>query len=281
MAEQQIRSANHRPTLTITTNSQQHFVHSVAYGSGQLTVLEAPKALDFVHTDAPLATDSLADLYAAALGHSVAGSDNWSGLRINDPFNAPLLAVAFVIPTLKTNLQLAAAPARYQLSGAGVQAALATLDARVQTEYIDLAAVAAETKTDAKQTDAKFVALKPESNAAERKFVAVTAAIARFADNVELSPSAAPLFVSAVVPTEGLAASSDLAQTEARKLLQQAVQQATAALQKKFGDAVLVTLVEHDAAEPQQLQRQKRQAAAGSEVSSGTGVVWLLGVVRE
>lgn len=270
-SEQQVRSANRRVTTTLTAVHYHRFSPQSlpptippAHGSGRLSILAAPKSLDFVSTDAALSTSSLAELYAAALGLPVAGSDPWSGLHINDPFNAAQLAVTFVIPTQKTNLQLATAAATYNLNGPNVQAALASLDERVQTQQIDLAAVS-DTKTDAKQADAKYVALKPETNAAERKFLAVTAALARFADSVELSPSAEPLFVSAIVSADGLAASSELAQTEARKLLQQAVQSASASLQKKFGGAVLVTVVESAADE---LKRQKRQAAPSADVSS-------------
>lgn len=238
-----------------------HFART-AHGSSLLTVLETPKSLDFQPTDAPLSTGSLTELYSAALGAPVIGNDPWTGLRIADAFNTPLLAVTFVVSGAKSQLQLATPAARYQLSGAGVQAALAQLEDRVQTQQIDLVS---ETKAEAKNADTKFVALKPESNAAERKFIAVTAAVARLADSIELEPSATPRFVSVSVPVEGLAASAELAQTEGRKLLQQAVQTATRALNKKFGGAVLVTVVEHDTEQVQ--RRQKRQAEPSTDVS--------------
>lgn len=61
---------------------------AAAYGAGQLTVLDAPKSLEFRGNDA-LNGDAVCALLPAALGYSIEKSVKWSGLYVADPFHLP------------------------------------------------------------------------------------------------------------------------------------------------------------------------------------------------
>lgn len=227
------------------------------YGSGQLSIVYAPKSLQFKQTATPLPSSSLSEVYAAALGYPVIGSVDWSALTIKDPFGTPVVAVAVIVSG--DDAALSVGKVTYQLSGDGAHGSIDELYTRLpKTEHLTLTAVSEDKKIAADIKNQKFVALKPESNAAERDFVAEVADLATLADRIDVTPEHS-VFVSTSLSFDALAGSSSAARAEAQKLIVRAVEKLSASLQAKFNGEVLLTLASVE--EETVVQRSKRQAA--------------------
>lgn len=238
-----------------------------AFGAGQVSIIDTPKSLQFKRgTVDSLPASSFGEIFAAALGFAVRGSQDWSALTVVDPFNAPRLAVVVVV---SGSPSVVAAPlagkTTFALTGNGAQNAIEDLDERVPvTQHLNTA------NAEAKQTKRKpFVALKPESNEDEREYVQQVLALRELAPQI----SADAQFVTIAVSAAGLQHSTPAAQAEAQKLLQESVDLLARDL-KKLNDGqvlVAVALVEEEVQ-----QRQKRQAETADPVSVGGVVLYRL-----
>lgn len=79
-----------------------HFYFPSVNGD-QFIVLRSPKSLEFKGNSA-LSTETIQDVYSAALGYSVASkqpdTDTWEGLTVNDPFNTATGFVSIIVEGL-------------------------------------------------------------------------------------------------------------------------------------------------------------------------------------
>jgi renin receptor len=74
-----------------------HFFYLCTVSCNELSILKSPKSVDFRGTT-KVTSDSLADIFSAALGYSVESAHNdWDGLYVNDPFNLATGVVAVVV----------------------------------------------------------------------------------------------------------------------------------------------------------------------------------------
>lgn len=105
-------------------------LHFLAYGSGQLSIVQSPKSVLFKGSE-KLESESLGDVLAASLGYSVEQSSNWKGLFIADPFNTVSGVVALVVDGID-NINVGKTTT-YELTGTDSKESLDSLLYRVRS----------------------------------------------------------------------------------------------------------------------------------------------------
>lgn len=65
----------------------------------ELSILSSPKSVEF-KGNSDLDSESLSDVFGAALGYSVEHKTNWDGLYVNNPFNTARGVIAVVVEGL-------------------------------------------------------------------------------------------------------------------------------------------------------------------------------------
>lgn len=61
----------------------------LAFASGQVTILQSPKSLDFKGTDGRLDANDFGQLVSASIGRSIQQSSDFNNFFIKDVFNTP------------------------------------------------------------------------------------------------------------------------------------------------------------------------------------------------
>ena len=108
------------------------------YGSGQLSILTAPKSLEFKGSD-KLECTAVGDVLAASLGYAIEQSSEWQSFSIVDPFNQPKAAVAVFVDGIDKIHTDSVKSSTFETTGAGCQHSLNTLADRIpQIEDLDL-----------------------------------------------------------------------------------------------------------------------------------------------
>jgi len=250
-----------------------------ARASGQLSILQSPKSLSFKGHDR-LESESLADVLAATLGFSVTHPCDWKGLYINDPFSPAAAVVAVAIDGVNTFDHVnTAKTSSYELSGSGAQESLDSLVFRVQehnaeaidldlTQGFDVLDQYTIQLGDIKPVLDKVVSTLKPSNAADKLFLQQIAVINALTDKIQ-SLEQLPKFITVRLSLTPLIAAHtptlngvSPAVTEALKLLSTAVTAFNDAVDKKYNNLAVFTVV---AINDDTNSRSKRAANAKSD----------------
>ncbi|KAH8417313.1 hypothetical protein KR222_008704, partial [Zaprionus bogoriensis] len=103
---------------------------STVHAAGEFTVLNSPKAISFKGND-PLNSRYVGDVLFAAMGNSVVGDSDWSGLTINDPFNLAKGVIAVHVEGL-SHVTTAGNVKSYELVGSNAGNSLNALAAELE-----------------------------------------------------------------------------------------------------------------------------------------------------
>uniref|UniRef100_A0A182VSB3 Uncharacterized protein n=1 Tax=Anopheles minimus TaxID=112268 RepID=A0A182VSB3_9DIPT len=239
----------------------------------QLSVLYSPKAVEF-SGNSRLDSDSLPEVFGAALGYSVSLPSEWDGMVIKDPFNTANGAVVVVAEGLSS---VAVEGAKsYQLDGNTGSVALGELiqksaDHQGVSFEVDLkeSSDSFTTPLGTVQPDDEEVKpqhLKPKSNKADSDFLRQIAFLNGLSDLLVTSTDRIPTVHIVRVSFEALLAAHEPnspALEEAKKLFVNALAGLETASEKAFDGAVIVGLV--TASEGQTVVRSKRQAQPKQE----------------
>ncbi|XP_052869719.1 ATPase H(+)-transporting accessory protein 2 [Anopheles cruzii] len=248
------------------------FALFAAANCDQLSVLHSPKAVEF-RGNSHLDSDSVPDVFAAALGYSVSHPTEWDGMVVKDPFNTPDGAVVVVAEGLDS---FSLKDARtYKLDGNTGSLALSELLQKTADHQVVGFEVDLKDSSDSFATplgtvqpdDEEFSAqhLKPKVNKADADFLRQVAYVNGLSDLLVTSTDRIPAVHIVRVSFEALLASHEhnsAALEEARKLFATALEGLQTAAEKAFDGSVIVGLV---TASEKPLTRSKRQAQKQEE----------------
>ncbi|ETN67085.1 hypothetical protein AND_001117 [Anopheles darlingi] len=233
----------------------------------QLSVLFSPKSVEF-RGNSRLDSESLPDVFGAALGYSVSHPTEWDGLLIKDPFNTANGAVVIVAEGLDS-FPIDGAKT-YKLNGNTGSSVLSELTQKSAEHQgvsfeVDLkeSSDSFTTPLGTVQPDDEEVSpqhLKPKSNKADADFLRQIAYVNGLSDLLVTSTDRIPTVHIVRVSFEALLAAHDAnspALEEANKLFVSALGELETAAEKAFDGSVIVGLV---TASEGQLVRSKRQA---------------------
>lgn len=245
------------------------FALFAAANCDQLSVLFTPKSVEF-SGNSRLDSDSIPEVFGAALGYSVSFPSEWDGMVIKDPFNTANGAVVVVAEGLDS-LPVEGAKS-FDLIGNTGSVALSELIQKSADHHSVSFEVDLKESSDSFTTplgtvqpdddEVKPQHLKPKSNKADSDFLRQIAFINGLSDLLVTSTDSIPTVHIVRVSFEAILAAHESdapALDEAKKLFVNALKSLETAAEKAFDGSVIVGLV--TASEGQLVVRSKRQAS--------------------
>jgi renin receptor len=242
--------------------------------AGQLTILNAPKSLEFKNAGI-LNTDSVSDIFGVALGYPIEHSSDWKGMYVRDPFNvAESILTVYVdgIDKLISN-KMSKSSHSYELYGSSISESLDKVTLAIEEHNSETIDFDLNQGLDFEQYttilgDAKFeepkqtLNLKPQVHPEDKLFLEQIATIKSLAESLATLETVPTLITVRLSLTSFISAHKDkspAAIADAISLLNNAIEELKISAVKAFHSNVLVTVV---ADKEDIVYREKRAAEA-------------------